>query len=274
MKKFLIRTASAIVFAAAVFGAFYFGKTASFLLFGAFMTIILCEYKNFSPFKNIGWLILYAFLGLLFYFVGVYGNTEPSIRQWAALIILFLTAFMMIFPRQSMQFSPVVKKVAMFFYVTVPFIMFNMFFGFSERLFAGYTLSAFLLPFIFIATIWIGDSFAYMIGSLTGKHKMAPKISPAKSWEGFFAGLFAVALAMVIFRAVFPVKSYFFWLLFGIIIYVFGTLGDLTESKMKRQVEIKDSGRMMPGHGGAFDRFDSFLLAVPFVALLLLTFNI
>lgn len=268
MKNFIIRTLSALVFAVAVLAAFYFGKTVTFFLFGVFMTVILCEYKNFSPFKNIIGLILYAFFGVIFYILGVYGNNPITMNQWAALTMLFLVAFLMILGQKNMNFSPVVKKISMFFYVTVPFIMFMSFFDFSEKLFND---NAFILPFIVIATIWIGDSFAYMLGSLIGKHKMAPKLSPKKSWEGFIAGLLSVVLAMVIFRILFPVKSYFFWILFGVIIYIFGTFGDLTESMLKRQAEIKDSGRMMPGHGGAFDRFDSFLLAVPFAALMLLS---
>ncbi|MDR2084834.1 MAG: phosphatidate cytidylyltransferase [Bacteroidales bacterium] len=271
MKNFIIRTLSAIIFAAAVLTAFYFGKTVTFFLFGIFMTIILCEYKNFSTFKNIFGLVLYALLGVIFYFIGVYGSDPISMRQWGALTILFLIAFFMIISQRNLQFSPFVNKVSMFFYTVVPFIMFMSFFDFSERLFNG---NSFLLPFIFIATIWIGDSFAYILGSIIGKHKMAPKISPAKTWEGFIGGLCAVILAMIIFRVIVPVQSYFFWILFGIIIYILGTFGDLTESMLKRKADLKDSGCMMPGHGGAFDRFDSFILAVPFTALLLLTFNI
>lgn len=271
MKNFIIRTISALIFAAAVLSAFYFGKTVTFFLFGIFMTIILCEYKNFSTFKNIFGLILYALVGVIFYFIGVYGNIPISMKQWGALSILFFVALLMVLSQRNMQFPPIINKISIFFYTTVPFIMFMSFFDFSERLFGG---NHFLLPFIFIATIWIGDSFAYIMGSLIGKHKMAPKISPAKSWEGFFGGLCAVIVATVIFRIVVPVQSYFFWILFGIIIYVFGTFGDLIESMLKRKADLKDSGSMMPGHGGAFDRFDSFIMAVPVVALLLLTFNV
>jgi len=124
-------------------------------------------------------------------------------------------------------------------------------------------------------TIWVNDSGAYVVGSLLakrpqGNHKMFPRVSPAKSWEGLLGGmLFALACGYIYMCAGW-IESLSSALLFTFLISVFGTLGDLMESLMKRSIGIKDSGNFMPGHGGVLDRFDSILLSTPIVAIFLL----
>ncbi len=137
--------------------------------------------------------------------------------------------------------------------------------------------SKFLLLALFI-TIWVNDTGAYCVGCLTakrknGNHKMFPRVSPAKSWEGLFGGAIFALLAGYIYYKVgwfadwsHPLLSA---LVFALCISVWGTLGDLMESLMKRTVGVKDSGKFMPGHGGVLDRFDSILLATPVITLLL-----
>jgi phosphatidate cytidylyltransferase len=116
-----------------------------------------------------------------------------------------------------------------------------------------------LALFVFI---WVNDTGAYLIGSKFGKHRLFERISPKKSWEGFFGGLvFAVASSLV-FAHFNPEIPYYHWAGLAIGIAVFGTWGDLIESLMKRTLGVKDSGRSLPGHGGFLDRFDSLLLAV------------
>lgn len=118
--------------------------------------------------------------------------------------------------------------------------------------------------------LWINDSFAYLIGTRFGKHKLYPSISPAKSWEGFIGGA-VFALIMGILNAVlFQSLSMFNWVVIALLTVIFGTLGDLFESKMKREIGVKDSGNILPGHGGFLDRLDSLLLAVPAVFLWLM----
>ena len=134
--------------------------------------------------------------------------------------------------------------------------------------------SKYILLALFI-TIWVNDTFAYCVGVLTakrknGNHKMFPRVSPKKSWEGLFGGLFFSLLAGYVFYLVGWMDSLPKALLFTAVIAVAGTLGDLMESLMKRTIGVKDSGRFMPGHGGVLDRFDSMLLAAPAAVLLLL----
>lgn len=123
-----------------------------------------------------------------------------------------------------------------------------------------------MMVFIFI---WVNDSFAYLTGMLLGKHKMWERHSPNKTWEGTIGGaLFCVAAALFIaplFNHGFQSYSRASWIAVGLICSVLGTLGDLVESMFKRYCGVKDSGNIMPGHGGVLDRFDSLLIAVPFV---------
>lgn len=126
-----------------------------------------------------------------------------------------------------------------------------------------------LLLAIFIF-IWVNDTGAYLVGSRWGKRRLAPSISPKKSVEGSIGGLLLVLLSAVILRLLlFPELSWLRILLIATVVAVFGTIGDLFESSLKRQAGVKDSGKLIPGHGGILDRIDSLLLAVPAVYLLL-----
>jgi phosphatidate cytidylyltransferase len=137
-------------------------------------------------------------------------------------------------------------------------VMSNTFFGDI-----GYTI-----PLILIVSIWVNDTAAYLVGSLIGRRPLS-SISPNKTWEGTIAGIFiSVLLVTKIMGQYIPLseKSIF---LISIVAAIAGTFGDLVESKLKRLAGVKDSGTMMPGHGGFLDRFDSILLATPFVWLLI-----
>lgn len=126
-----------------------------------------------------------------------------------------------------------------------------------------------LLLAIFIF-IWVNDTGAYLVGSRWGKRRLAPSISPKKSVEGSIGGLLLVLLSAVILRLLlFPELSWLRILLIAAVVAIFGTIGDLFESSLKRRAGVKDSGKLIPGHGGILDRIDSLLLAVPAVYLLL-----
>lgn len=122
--------------------------------------------------------------------------------------------------------------------------------------------------------IWLNDTGAFAVGSMMGRRKLFPSISPAKTWEGFVGGLcFAAAsgvIAKLVLSAQFEAQSYVTLAVMGIAIGAFATWGDLLESRIKRSVGVKDSGKIMPGHGGILDRIDSLLLVAPVAVLLLL----
>jgi phosphatidate cytidylyltransferase len=126
-----------------------------------------------------------------------------------------------------------------------------------------------LLLSVFV-TIWVNDTGAYLFGISFGKHRLFERISPKKSWEGFIGGALTALLSGYIFSIYIPQISLTHWLLFSEIVVVFATFGDLLESLMKRTVDVKDSGSIIPGHGGLLDRFDSLLLATPVIFMYLI----
>lgn len=120
-----------------------------------------------------------------------------------------------------------------------------------------------ILPLSIFIFIWLNDTGAYCVGSLIGKHRLFERISPKKSWEGSIGGgVLAIAAAFAM-AHYFPFMSMIEWAGLAFVVVVFGTWGDLTESLFKRQLQIKDSGHILPGHGGMLDRFDSALMAIP-----------
>jgi len=115
----------------------------------------------------------------------------------------------------------------------------------------------------------VNDTGAYLIGVTFGKHRLFERISPKKSWEGFVGGAIAAFVSGYVFSIYMPQISLINWIVFSEIIVIFGTFGDLMESMLKRTLEVKDSGNVIPGHGGLLDRFDSMLLAGPVVFIYL-----
>ncbi len=123
-----------------------------------------------------------------------------------------------------------------------------------------------------IVLIWINDTFAYLTGSLIGKHKLAKAISPKKTWEGLAGGFVFTLAAVYAFSVLYPVPALPYWLGLAVVASVTATLGDLAESLFKRHFGIKDSGNIMPGHGGILDRIDSILFVIPAFVLYLKIF--
>ena len=118
-----------------------------------------------------------------------------------------------------------------------------------------------LAIFVFV---WVNDTGAYLVGSMLGKRRLFERISPKKSWEGFYGGLAFVLITSQIFAWFMPATNWYTWLGLAGTIVVFGTWGDLIESLMKRTLGVKDSGHVLPGHGGMLDRFDSVMMAIQY----------
>ncbi|HMS70736.1 MAG TPA: phosphatidate cytidylyltransferase [Saprospiraceae bacterium] len=119
-----------------------------------------------------------------------------------------------------------------------------------------------------ILFIWVCDSGAYLVGRKLGKHKLFERVSPKKTWEGFLGSLvFTIAVSYPI-SLIIPELPFIAWLIIATLVVIFGTIGDLIQSKVKREFGVKDSGNLLPGHGGWWDRFDSFIFVLPFVLLI------
>ncbi len=183
------------------------------------------------------------------------------------LLILIASA---IFLRRHDILHGIIYSVFGQIYITMPLSLL-MFISYSpDMAVSEYNWVPVLALFVFL---WVNDTAAYFIGSLIGKHKLIEHISPKKSIEGFIAGIFFTILASLIFDRLYPGFSTIFWMGLAAVVALFGTLGDLFESLIKRTCNVKDAGDLIPGHGGILDRVDSLLVTVPAVYLYLILFH-
>lgn len=251
--------------------------------------MLINEYTFLIIFSVITVLSLYEFYGLVEKVAKV-----PVIRIWNILggFFLFMGSFCYCaFSTSIIAFVPYIAYLLLLFiselyfkrdnpirslaysilgqvYIAVPFALTNyLVFAYEP---GSYRFVYILALLVFI---WVNDSFAYLTGMAFGKHRLFERISPKKSWEGFLGGAAVSIASSLIFAHFFPNLSIPAWLGFAAVTVVFGTWGDLFESLVKRTLGVKDSGNMIPGHGGILDRFDSTILAIPavFVYLVLLS---
>lgn len=166
-------------------------------------------------------------------------------------------------------------KIVAFLYVLTPFILIQLF-GISDPNYPEKAYNPSIILLLFILT-WTFDTFAYLVGVKYGKHKMFPSISPKKSWEGFFGGMVFTIIAGIIsqfyFRSFFENIKLELILIFSIILPFTATLGDFIESYFKRKANVKDSGNIIPGHGGILDRMDAFMITIPVLYILINLFK-
>ncbi len=181
-----------------------------------------------------------------------------SVLGWILLLWFLLHS-------HEQPFAAAGKTVLGWIYVSVPLGIFT---GFYQDIQLGYRL-----PLSILLLVWSNDTFAYVWGRLLGKHKMAPSISPGKTWEGFAGGLLSTAALSVWLSSELLMSPWWLGMMLGITVSFAATAGDLVESRLKRSLGIKDSGNIMPGHGGALDRFDALLLAAPATYTLLAVFH-
>ena len=147
-------------------------------------------------------------------------------------------------------------------YIALPFAMLNVLSFHTSPMDTSVSYNP-ILPLSVFVFIWLSDTGAYCVGSLIGRHRLFERISPKKSWEGSIGGGIVAIGSSFIFAHYFPIMNMAEWAGLALIVVIFGTGGDLTESLLKRQLHIKDSGAILPGHGGMLDRFDSALMAIP-----------
>jgi phosphatidate cytidylyltransferase len=182
-------------------------------------------------------------------------------------LLVFVKCLIFLFDNKEQTVTKFWKFLYLFGYIILPFIFIvKISFGIKD-----YNPKIIIGLFILI---WTNDTFAYLVGKSVGKHKLFKRISPKKTVEGFLGGVvFAVFAGYLISKLYiepnpdFSEKSILIWTIIALIVGVFGTIGDLIESKFKRIAEVKDSGKIMPGHGGILDRLDSVIFASPIVYL-------
>lgn len=258
MSNFSKRILSGIVYVCLFIFCILFSKESYIILITVFAGISLWEFskmikkKSIFPYLILLFLSIYTFIAL------------PSIKKtWPLLVVSLLSAIRLLIDLFSDKFKE--RNTFRTISIQIEYVVLSFFF-------------LMLLPFInnvyhpniiiyIILIIWTNDSFAYLVGKNFGKTKLFERISPKKTIEGFVGGLiFSIILGAIIgyYSNEFSIIN---WIIIAIIISVFGTLGDLVESKFKRQANVKDSGTIMPGHGGILDRLDSLFFLAPFVYL-------
>jgi len=288
-KKILIRSFSGIAFIIIIIGSLVFGSL-SFLVLFSILTIVI-EIEFFGIVKKMGFkpqVLNAIFISLsLFFMVALNALGVIGPQMMLLLIPLFFLIYIFeIFQKNKHAFTNIAYSVMGIFYVAVPFALMNYVVfsplspqGESTQLAISYfneTINNSIFTFgqktisfdptyliAFFSLLWIYDSFAYLIGLTLGRTPLVHYVSPRKTWEGFWGGTLAVILAALAGNHFFSFMTLTDWLVTAFIIIFFGTFGDLTESLLKRSAHIKDSGKILPGHGGMLDRFDSFLIAAP-----------
>lgn len=172
--------------------------------------------------------------------------------------LLFIPFILELYEKNLNPFRNIAFTLLGIFYVALPFSLLN-----YLVLYKGFYDPQLLLGFLFI--LWASDTGAYLVGSQIGKTKLFESVSPKKTWEGTIGGAASTIIIAVIISGFYKDVRLIDWIIIAIILVIIGTLGDLVQSLYKRSKNIKDSGNILPGHGGILDRFDSLLLAAPFV---------
>lgn len=272
MKNLTPRLLSGLVYVALI----YFGTTGHPWLFAGLMGIflILCMIEFFSITELTDKLYIgLSFLGAagIFYYFSDYLLNQHSAFVLQSLSfagpILFILACYTIFFSSNELYIDFGKATIAVIYIAVPFAM-ALCIPLTYLHLGREVITPDIL-YIFIL-IWISDSLAYVVGSLMGKHKFAPKISSGKTWEGAIGGAISTVIAGYIIHHYVAITSPFNWMVIGVIVAIAAPIGDLVESKLKRLFNAKDSGKLIPGHGGFLDRLDSFIFVIPMVYLYLL----
>ena len=279
MKDLLIRSLTGILFVAILVGAIMWNKLAVASLFFIISLIGLNEFfalmiKNgFNPKKS----ITTAIGAVIYFIISLYSFNQYSFKFLLFIFpLLVLLVVIEIFRKNETPISNIVFSIMGILYVVIPFAILNFFAyesTYSELINIEDGQHNYWLLLGFFMLQWSNDTGAYLIGSSLGKHKMTPEISPNKTWEGAIGG-FVMSLLVAFVISYFTYSSLLHWLAISTIVVIFGTIGDLTESRIKRTCGVKDSGRIMPGHGGILDRFDGVLFSAPFVLAYLHIFNL
>jgi phosphatidate cytidylyltransferase len=272
MKNFLIRTASGAVMLIVVLGAMLLSKWS----FMALMSVIaiggMWEFYRFSqkagyePMKALGIftgvVMLCAGLALsMFFDTANSGNALVLlVASMAALVLIVPLMFICeLYRKSATPIANIATSLLGALYVALPMALLIV----TPMLLGGGEWNPWIM-ILYIFIIWANDVFAYLFGITLGRHRLFERISPKKSWEGFFCGLLG-AMAMGWVAATILGASVPMWIGLALVAAISGVFGDLVESLMKRSVDIKDSGNIIPGHGGWLDRFDALILSAPFV---------
>lgn len=262
----LTRAITGFFFIAVLIGAHLLGQAVFVCFFSLIGLWCLYEFYGIVRKEEIKPMLVLGLLAMtmLAVLIGLHCvGFIPFIKVWLFIPFFSVLFIYALFQKRTFPFNDIGYTLLGIVYAGIPFLFFVAL-GFVKGTFNYY------IPLGFLLILWSNDTGAYLAGRSFGKRKLFERISPNKTWEGFIGGVvFAMAIA-------FNLEQYFGslakweWASMALIIGVFGTLGDLVESMLKRSLGVKDSGNILPGHGGLLDRFDGLLMAAPLVFLFLL----
>ncbi|MFB6318047.1 phosphatidate cytidylyltransferase [Saccharicrinis sp. FJH54] len=265
MKDLLVRSLSGIVYVAVIFLATRY-MMVGYVVFPLLMVIGIREFlkmggDDFSQSK----FATVTFIAVLLFTAMHFMRKDPDIVSFlaggAGTIVLMLSVFLFTKPKLNTARSSIGFTIV---YLGIPFALIPVWYSNQW----GFTSGNLLLLFVII---WVNDSFAYLFGVTFGKHKLMPSVSPKKSWEGLIGGAAMSVLTGILVHRLNWISGFELveFEIFILIAIIAANLGDLVESKFKREAGVKDSGHLIPGHGGILDRLDSFIFALPAVSMLL-----
>lgn len=258
MSNFLTRSISALVYAALFITCILYSSETYIGLLTFFAAVCIWEFSKIVQLKSFVPYILLAYI--IYISIQIVPFKYIHFLTGATLVGLFILIYLLISKKPINTNTYSQKVFLQMLYIILPFY-FLIQLPFIDNQYQPYIIIYCIL------LIWTNDSFAYLVGKNLGKRKLFETVSPKKTIEGFLGGmLFAIILGGLIgyFSTLFTILN---WIIIAVIVAVFGTLGDLVESKFKRQAGVKDSGTIMPGHGGLLDRLDSLFFLAPFVYL-------
>ncbi|SFU62470.1 phosphatidate cytidylyltransferase [Pustulibacterium marinum] len=264
MRELLKRCITGIIYVVLVVAAAWLNSDAFDFLFMIFGIACLHEFKKMVHLK--GYSIFIGFLLLWWIFIylleekssGIYKENAVNILMGLTLVTnLILIRNLFSKKQRDGILSKLQKYIISLFYIGAGCIFLTMI------PYQNHAFAKMLIIGIFIL-IWVNDSFAYLTGRAFGKRKLFERVSPKKTIEGFIGGLIFAIIASIILFNYTDEMNLTKWIALAIVIVIFGTLGDLVESKFKRTAGVKDSGAILPGHGGMLDRLDSLIFAAPF----------
>lgn len=270
MKEVLRRALTGALYIILLLSAIFLDTDAFDFLFMTFGLACLYEYKRLVELK--GYQIFIAYLAIWWVFIYLVPNQVFVNDKFLINMLMFLTVavdlvlLVYLFSKREKKFNKLQKFIIGLFYIGGGCIFLTMI-PYKDNDFAK-----FLIMGIFIL-VWVNDTFAYLVGSLFGRTKLYEAVSPKKTIEGTIGGLAFALIAAYIMGFYEPIINPLQWMVLATVVVITGSLGDLVESKFKRVANVKDSGAILPGHGGMLDRLDSMVFAAPFAYLTLNMFS-
>ncbi len=261
-KNLIVRSLSGSVFVALIVTSIFISPLFFGILFLIITIIGTYELVRFS--QNIEGLVVnkaITYISSILTYSVLFLVTSLHNPKWYLILLLLLPIILLIELYRKREFPLLNIAYAIFpsVYLALPLGLLNFILPIGN----GWLLLAFFV------TIWAGDTFAYIVGSLFGKHRLFERISPKKSWEGTIGSVLITLIVSYWYPDIFGILNHWQWSIFVVIALVSGSYGDLIESLFKRSVNVKDSGNIMPGHGGVLDRFDAVILASPIIFVFL-----